>query len=82
MALGSTLVTFKMDDVVSSLLSEEMRRKASVSEKEALAVRGRTTERGKKNDNKSDNKGRSSFSSKTSQRISNFESFESGKPFG
>ncbi|WP_424677707.1 hypothetical protein [Enterobacter hormaechei] len=42
MALGSTLVTFKMDDVVSSLLSEEMRRKASVSEKEALAVRGRS----------------------------------------
>lgn len=59
MALGSTLVTFKMDDVVSSLLSEEMSRKASISEKEGLAIRGRSTERGKKNDNKSDNKGRS-----------------------
>ena len=27
MALGSTLVTFRMDEVVSSLLSKEMRRK-------------------------------------------------------
>ena len=33
MALGNTIVTFKMDDVVSSLLSEEMRRKASILEK-------------------------------------------------
>ena len=59
MALGNTIITFKMDDVVSSLQSEEMWRKASISEKEALAIRGRSTKRGKKNDNKSDNKGRS-----------------------
>ena len=70
MALGNTLVTFKMDDVVSSLLSEEMQRKASVLKKEALAVCGRSTERGKKNDNKSENKGRSKScgKSKTSNK--------------
>ena len=53
MALGSTIVTFRMDDVVSSLLSEETRRKSSDSAKEALAVRGRSNDRGKQNDNKS-----------------------------
>ena len=53
MALGSTLITFKMDDVVSALLSEETRRKSLDSAKEALVVRGRSNDKGKKNDNKS-----------------------------
>ena len=52
MALGSTLVTFKMDDVVSSLLSEERRRKSSDLDKEDLTIHGRSNDRGKKNDNK------------------------------
>jgi hypothetical protein len=58
MALGSTIITFRMDDVVSSLLSKETRRKSSDSATEALAVRGRSNDRGKQNDNKS-GKGRS-----------------------
>ena len=38
MGIGSTLVFFKMEDVVGSLLSEEMRRKVSLNAKEALSV--------------------------------------------
>ena len=58
MALGSTIITFRMDDVVSSLLSKETWRKSSDSAKEALFVHGRSNDRGKQNDNKS-GKGRS-----------------------
>ena len=58
MALGSTIVTFRMDDVVSALLSEEIQRKSSNLSKEALAVHGRSNDKGKQNDNKS-GKGRS-----------------------
>ena len=53
MALGNTIITFRMDDVVSALLSEEMRRKSLDSAKEALVVRGRSNDKGKQNDNKS-----------------------------
>ena len=45
MALGNTIVTFLMDDVVSALLSEETRRKSLDSAKEALAVRGISNDR-------------------------------------
>ena len=58
MALGSTLVSFGMDDVVSLLLSKEMQRNSLDLAKEALAIRGRSNNRGKQNDNKS-RKGRS-----------------------
>ena len=58
MALGSTLATFRMDDVVSLLLSEEMQRNSLDSDKEALTIHGRSNDRGKKNENKS-RKGRS-----------------------
>ena len=37
-AIGRTLVILKMEDVVGSLLSEEMRRKVSLNAKEALSV--------------------------------------------
>ena len=47
MAIGSTSVVLKMEDVVGSLLSEEMRRKVSLNAKDALSVRGRPRERGK-----------------------------------
>ena len=47
MAIGSTSVVLKMEDVVGSLLSEKMRRKVSLNAKEALSVRGRPKERGK-----------------------------------
>ena len=47
MAIGSTVVILKMEDVVGSLLSEEIRRKVSLNVKEALSVRGRPKERGK-----------------------------------
>lgn len=52
MALKSTLVTFRMDDVVSSLLSEETQRKSLDLAKEALAIHDRSNNKGKKNDNK------------------------------
>ena len=58
MPLGSTIVTFRMDDVVSSLLSEETLRKYLDSAKESLAIHGRPNDRGKQNDNKP-GKGRS-----------------------
>ena len=38
MAIESTLVVLKMEDVVGSLLIEEMRRKVSLNGKEALSV--------------------------------------------
>jgi len=38
MAIGSTTTTFKMEDVVASLLLEEMQRKSSKMAKEALVV--------------------------------------------
>ena len=63
MAIGSTVVILKMEDIVGSLLSEEMRRKVSLNAKEALSVRGRPKERGKNEKqhgcSKSKNKGRS-----------------------
>lgn len=40
MAIRSTTIKFMIDEVVASLLFEEMRRKSSESTKEALAVRG------------------------------------------
>lgn len=53
MALGSTIVTFHMDDLVYFLLYEDMQRKTSDSSKEALVVHRRSNDRGKQNDNKS-----------------------------
>lgn len=41
MAIGSTFVILKMEVIVGSLLSKEMRRKVSLNTKEALSVRGR-----------------------------------------
>ena len=38
MAIGSTSVVLKMEDVVGSLLFEEMRRKVSLNAEEALSV--------------------------------------------
>ena len=38
MAIGRTQVILKMDDVVGSLLSKEMRRKVSLNANEALSV--------------------------------------------
>ena len=47
MVIGSTSVVMKMEEVVGSLLFEEMRRKVSLNAKEALSVQGRPKERGK-----------------------------------
>ena len=47
MAIGNTSIFLKMEDVVGSLLSEEMRRKVSLNAKEALSVCGRPKEKGK-----------------------------------
>lgn len=47
MAIGSTSVILKMEDIFASLLSIEMRRKASLTTKEALSIGGRPKERGK-----------------------------------
>jgi hypothetical protein len=52
MVVGSTTKTFKMDDVVASLISKEMRRKYSKVAKDALAVRRRLKEKGKKKEKK------------------------------
>ncbi|KAH9314854.1 hypothetical protein KI387_023481, partial [Taxus chinensis] len=38
MAIGSTSITLKMEDVVDSLISEEMRRKVSLNSKEDSRV--------------------------------------------
>ena len=67
-AFGSTLVTFKIDDVVSSLLSKEMRRKSLDSTKEALAIHGRSNDKGKKNDKKF-GKGRSKSHGKSKTQV-------------
>ena len=47
MAIGSTVVILKMEDVVGSLLSEHIRRKVSLNARETLSVQGRLKERGK-----------------------------------
>lgn len=69
MAIGSTSVILKTEDVVGSLLSEEMRRKVSLNAKEALSVRGIAKERGKNKNqhghSKFKNKGRSKYSTKS-----------------
>jgi hypothetical protein len=47
-AIGSNATTLKFDDVVSSLLSEEMRRKTMDSQSmDSLSVRGHTLDRNK-----------------------------------
>lgn len=53
MAIRSTTIKFKMDEVVAALLSKEMRRKSSEAAKEALIVRGRSKDKSKKKDTKS-----------------------------
>lgn len=69
MAIGNTSVVLKMEDVVGSLLSKEMRRKVSLNAKEALSVHGRPKERGKNEKqhghSKSKIKGRSKYPSKS-----------------
>jgi hypothetical protein len=52
MAIGRTTTTFKMEDVVSLLVSEETWRKYSKMAKEVIFVWGRSKERGKKKDKK------------------------------
>lgn len=63
MAIGSTSIVLKMEDVVGSLFYEEMRRNISLNAKEALSVHRRPKERGKNEKkhahSKSKNKGRS-----------------------
>jgi hypothetical protein len=62
MAIGSNSTTLVLEDVVASLLSEEMRRKnMEGSTKDALVVRGRPIDRdkGKFSGRKSKSKGRS-----------------------
>ena len=56
MYIGSTTTTFKLEDVVSSLLSEEMQRKSFEMAKEALVAHGRTIEKGTKKDKKGKSK--------------------------
>ena len=46
-AIGSTSIVLKMEDIVGSLLSEEMRRMVSLNAKDALSVHRRPRERGK-----------------------------------
>jgi hypothetical protein len=50
MDIGSTFVILNTEDVVGSLISKEMRRKVSISTKEALNFHGRPKEKGKKNE--------------------------------
>lgn len=52
MAIGSTRMTFKIEDVVGSMLSKEMQRESSKMDKEALVAHGRTMEKGKEKDKK------------------------------
>lgn len=47
MAIGRTLVVLKMEEILGSLLFEEMRRKVSLNTKDDLSVQGRPKERGK-----------------------------------
>lgn len=74
MAIESTTTSFKMEDVVSCLLSKEAPRKYSEMVKEALVVRGISKEKGKKKDmrSKSKSQGRSKSQGKNSKvRCSN-----------
>lgn len=48
MAIGSTTTQFKMDTVINTLLSKEMRKKSSEMTKDALFVRGRPKDKDKK----------------------------------
>ena len=50
MAIKSMTTKLKMDEVVATLLSEEMWKKSSKATKEALSVRGRSKEKSKKKD--------------------------------
>jgi len=80
MAIRSTNTTFKMDEVVSSLLSKEMRRKSSESAKEVLVVHARSKEKGKKKDKKEE-KGRSKSRGRSkSPRKSKALCWNYGKP--
>ena len=45
MAIGSTTIQLKMDEVVFALLLEEMRRKSSEVAKKALIIQGRVKEK-------------------------------------
>lgn len=56
MAIWNTSTQFKMEDVVSSLLSKEAQRKSSKMAKEALVVRGKSKEKDKKKGKKSKSK--------------------------
>lgn len=64
-----------MDEVVSSLLFEEMQRKYFEMAKDALAIHGRSKEKGKKRDNKSMSKslGRSKSPNKSKVKCWNCE---------
>jgi hypothetical protein len=61
MDIGSTPVILKTEDVVGFFLFKDMRRKVSISAKEALKFHGGPKEKGKKNEKheKSKSKGRS-----------------------
>ena len=48
MAIGSTVKKLAIDEVVASLLSKEVRKKAFESSNEALVVIGRSNEKNKK----------------------------------
>ena len=80
MVLGSTLVTFKMDDVVSFLLSQETRRKSLNSTKETLSVHRRYNDRGKKNDKsgkgRSKSHGKSKTPGKSKEKCWNYDKIE------
>lgn len=56
MDIGNTKTTFKMKDVVFSLLSKEAWRISFEMSKEALVVRGRSKEKGKQKDENSKSK--------------------------
>ena len=68
-AIGSTSVVLKMEDVVGSLLSKEMRRKVSLNAKDALIVRGRIKERGKKKKKNGHSKFKSKGRSKSPGKV-------------
>lgn len=69
MCIWSTTTTFKLEDVVGLLLSEEMKIKYSKMAKEALVARGRKTKKRKKKNKKGKSKylGRSKSPSKKSK---------------
>ena len=78
MAIRSITTTFKLKDVVGSLLFEHMQRKSSEMAKEALVARGRTTEKGKKKDKKG--KSKSPGRSKSPSKKSKAKCWNCGKP--